>query len=518
MRYRVAPAVLAAALLSCLPISDASAEDLVPDVVGLELGQAQALLEQAGYPAQVDYDPSKPAGRVFGQTPGGLSSRPKGTRVTLEVGGTRPAPDTPEPVPVPVVVPERPADDLGTPPGGTPPPDPLDLGDPPTKAPGPDTPMPDAPTPDAPTPDAPMPDAPMPDQPTAPAADGTGDAILDGLPFAPRLDRNGPEIPDTLGQTRAAALNALRSWAVREEFTLSVPSLVGTVINQWPMPGMTLAAGQSVTIQIAVAESPSIRHRSVPALRGKSLAEIEAALQRFGFRGELRKVVSRSAGYGRAVWQQPLAGSLALEGSPVLVNVGIGDGAGPVLPTDPPTAPTQPAAPEQPAAPIQPPTPPVDPNAPPAGIPPLPPLDPAPAQPREAPTPPAPVDPPSPRQPDPLAPTPRQPDPSPPDPIPPGMRTPLVRPTLISPPAGESYPRAYGATFEWTAVKGAGAYEWELEEEQPSGAWRKVETATVKNTRHRPDRMKRGRYRWRVRATAGQRTGDWSGWSRLYMY
>ena len=52
----------------------------------------------------------------------------------------------------------------------------------------------------------------------------------------------------------------------------------------------------------------------------------------------------------------------------------------------------------------------------------------------------------------------------------------LPKPTLRSPPKGESYPRAYGATFEWSPIRGATTYEWELQEEQPSGAWETSET------------------------------------------
>ena len=91
-----------------------------------------------------------------------------------------------------------------------------------------------------------------------------------------------------------------------------------------------------------------------------------------------------------------------------------------------------------------------------------------------------------------------------------------VRPVYFL--AGESYPRAYGATFEWSTVTGAKGYEWQLEREQPSGAWLSEDKATVQGTRHRPDRVQKGRYRWRVRANSGDRTSDWSRWFRLYMY
>ncbi len=551
MRYRVASAVLTAALLSFFLAPNALADELVPDVVGLRLDQAKALLEQGGYDATLEFDAARPAGIVFGQVPGGLASRPKGTRVTLSVGGTAPAPgpDLPpagtaprdpmpadpapaDPRPVAPSTPAPGGDDLGTPPGGELPADPLDLGDPPTGTPDKPAPVNPVPTlPADPTPTVPEP-GPRPGVTPAPGPAVAVDPQLDGLPFAPRLDRRGPEIPDVLGQTRAAARGVLSEWRIREELTLSVPSLVGTVINQWPMPGMPLAPGEEVTVQVAVAQSPSIRHRSIPVTIGKSIGDAQQALRRFGFVGEFRRVRSRPSRYGMGVWQQPMAGSLALEGELVVVHFGVGDGTTPVLPPADPTTtepgplptdplPTTPVAPRDPT--------PTDPDAPPAGMPALPPLEgPLPGTPPKPPVDLPPVDMPptgpGPKDPVPRDPAPRDPaprDPAPKDPIPqdpPEMRSPLARPTLISPPAGESYPRAYGATFEWSKVTGATAYEWELEEEQPSGAWRKVDKAAVKATRHRPNTTKRGRYRWRVRATSGQRTSDWSGWFRLYMY
>ena len=45
-----------------------------------------------------------------------------------------------------------------------------------------------------------------------------------------------------------------------------------------------------------------------------------------------------------------------------------------------------------------------------------------------------------------------------------------------------------------------------------------VETKAFKQTTYRPKTLKRGRYRWRVRATVGTSKGEWSGWNRLYMY
>ena len=83
---------------------------------------------------------------------------------------------------------------------------------------------------------------------------------------------------------------------------------------------------------------------------------------------------------------------------------------------------------------------------------------------------------------------------------------------------GESYPYRFGADFSWTAVEGASAYEWELQEELPSGAWQKVTSRMVSGTKLRPDGLERGRYRWRVRAVHQATKGEWSEHRRLYMY
>ena len=51
-----------------------------------------------------------------------------------------------------------------------------------------------------------------------------------------------------------------------------------------------------------------------------------------------------------------------------------------------------------------------------------------------------------------------------------------------------------------------------------SGAWQSVKTHPVGATKFRPDRIDRGRYRWRVRAVAGDSKSAWSEFWRLYMY
>ena len=92
------------------------------------------------------------------------------------------------------------------------------------------------------------------------------------------------------------------------------------------------------------------------------------------------------------------------------------------------------------------------------------------------------------------------------------------RVSLVLPADSQSFPRAYGATFQWRAVARATAYEWELQVQARDETWTTVTTEIVQGTRHRPKRMMRGRFRWRVRAIREETHGEWSAFYRLYMY
>ncbi len=279
---------------------------------------------------------------------------------------------------------------------------------------------------------------------------------------------SGPEIPPVLGQKRDAALRALRRWKVREEATLSTAELVGNVINMEPMPGRRLAEGETVTLVVAVAEPPTNDHRSVPNVTNVTPSAAMQRLRAAGFKPVMRSVESKFSKRGTVVSQLPFPGSLAQEGAEVRVRVGRGG-------EDPAPGPSDPG-----------------PSNPGSG-------DPLPVNP------------------------PTQPGPTQPGPGDPGTTNPppavaLGKVRLQAPPAGESYPRAYGASFEWSKISGAANYEWELQEERPSGAWQRVESEIVVGERYRPAQLKRGRFRWRVRALAGDSKGEWSDFFRLYMY
>ncbi len=482
------PWLAVAIVLGLALAAPAHAEDLVPDVVGLDGARAKSLIEQAGYTVVAMYNSKKPAGRVFSQKPGGLAARTKGTLVQIFVGGEDPATATaptpvapPAPVspPTPVAPPTPPPtrDPLPTPdpvPGT--PPSPIDLGAPPT---GLDGNQPPGPTP-----------VPQPATPRSVPTPLRPGVRMEMIPPARLPSTNGPEIPSVLGRPLAEARKALGQWRVVVMRSLSVPSLEGNVINQWPFPGGRFAAGEGVVVVVAITSAGDADVRNVPDVSGRSPADARRAIESAGLAANLRTVPSEPTDYGRVVGQLPMADCLVAPGTSIRVWIGRGQGDEPV--------PAPIAAPPGVA-----PSPPVDlpPPAQPDTLPPMPDVRP--------PTQPTPVVPVAPPTPDPMAPPTA-------DPVPP--RSTLGATTLTSPPANESYPRAFGATFSWTKVSGATSYDWELEEEQPTGDWKQSESRSFTEARYRPDRMKKGRFRWRTRARSGNDVGPWSGWLRLYMY
>jgi beta-lactam-binding protein with PASTA domain len=398
--------------------------------------------------------------RVQGRTVGVVFSQEPGGRATRPKGTTvvlrvgGPPPKFRPPTAAPP----------GEPPAGAPPVGP-DIGDPPTGIP------PTAPIGREPPTRRPV----MPEDPGVPPA--TAPLTWQGKPLPPEAapNPNGPALPSVMGQPAAQARGALRRWRVSIEYTLAIPELVGKVVNQRPHGGTTLAVGGAVVIVVAIAQPPSADHFGVPQVERRDWRAAAAALTAAGFRPSPTSVPSTNAERGLVLTQQPLPGSLAQRGARVRIRVG--RGAGRAAPPTPPRV----------APPVQPPS---EPDVgPPAGVPPVAP---------------------------PVAPPVSPPTPPPTEPLPaPGA---LPAPALSTPAAGEAYPHRYGATFSWTAIPGASAYEWELEEELPSGAWRKVGSRMVPGPKFRPDELQRGRYRWRVRAVHQATKGAWSGYWRLYMY
>jgi beta-lactam-binding protein with PASTA domain len=435
----------ALALVLAAPIALA---DTVPDVVGLSKADAEGLIEEAGFTAAFDYVPGRAVDRVVSQDPGGFATRDAGTTITIKVVAA-----TPKPGPGRTLPPSDPR-----PPSDAPPRDdgpPAGTGEPDLGAPPPG--MPDS----DPLPPSDDPEPAGPDVGTPPMH---GALVYEGRPLpTDRLPgRSGPALPSVLGQPAQQAQAALRNWQVSVEYTLGVPTLVGKVVNQRPVAGQPLAAGEAVTLVVAVTQAPARQRLSVPQVERTDWRSAIQAVKAAGLGVAPTQVPSSAADFGLVVWQKPLPGSLAASGDVVRLRIGGGTGDRTPMPISPPVD--------------EPPTdmPPTD--EPPTGIPPA-------------------DEPPS-----------------------PGAPSTLAAPAPTAPPAGESYPHRFGATFQWSTIEGASAYEWELQEQLPSGAWQKVDSRMVSGTRFRPEKMDPGRFRWRVRAVQGSGKSAWSLFQRLYMY
>lgn len=480
--------LMMAAILVCGFAATAFAADAsVPDVVGLQLDEARDLIQKAGFDVDVRPVQGHPIGLVVSQEPGGMCVRSKGVKVVLQVGGPTPKPGMDMAPPRSEPSASKPSDDLGAPPAGA-----VDQPvRPPTVRPGTRVPISRAPS-----------------SAGGRLPSGTDMAIIwqgRAIPEGTLPNENGPEVPSVLGQSAQQARAALANWNVNVEQTLAVPALVGKVVNQMPFAGSRLAARETVTLVVAVAQVPSPDYVFVPQAGGKYYLEGLASLQDSGLRPRPFSVSSTAKERGRILAQFPHTGSLAAPGSDVRVLIGRGPGpystdmgGMPVLPRPSEPTPSDPT-PSEPTAPTMP-----D-DAPPAGTPPAPipdePPTPMPERPEPRPEPPTPA-----------------PMPAPGPDEPPAPAAILAAPSLGAPPAGESYPYKYGADFSWSTISGADGYELELQEEQPSGAWTSTGIFQAAGPKYRPAKLDRGRYRWRVRAVSGQTKGSWSEFRRLYMY
>jgi beta-lactam-binding protein with PASTA domain len=95
----------------------------------------------------------------------------------------------------------------------------------------------------------------------------------------------------------------------------------------------------------------------------------------------------------------------------------------------------------------------------------------------------------------------------------------LGMPVLLAPPSGTVTPRAYGITFQWNPVPGADDYQIEVQV-QKDDTWVVADNDPVKGTVKRPHHVKRGKYRWHVRARrdGGRVHGPWSEWREFSIY
>lgn len=94
----------------------------------------------------------------------------------------------------------------------------------------------------------------------------------------------------------------------------------------------------------------------------------------------------------------------------------------------------------------------------------------------------------------------------------------LAAPGLVLPSA-EDVRRASGIGFDWRIVTGAQRYELEVERERTGGSWIRAHATITISPYVRGVALPRGRYRWRVRARAGDNAaGPWSPARRFYVF
>ncbi len=529
--------LLALTLLLARPAgADAPAGDqTVPDVVGLQVRDAEVLLQQAGFPFEIEavLAPGVVMGEVLGQDPGGLAVRPTSTTVRVRVAGAKkvvaPAPSV---APPPVALPP--------PPPVAPPAEPAPVEPPPVEPPATEPPAGEAPPsgllPEPPSqepaaapstePPSEVPAPPPVEAPLAPVLPG-----LEDVPAEPGPDTNGPALPKAFGLSRQEAEQTLAGYQLLLEVTLTSPDMQGRVVEQHPMPGTNLALGQTVTLIFGLANEPGREYRQVPALEGLTPEQAQEKLSKAGYGVAWCSIPSPNDRAGLVVGTTPHRFSYLLKGEAVRVRIGRGTGEALPPPTtevppEPPTPSTeQPPsgelpAPAEPVAPVEPPLPPPveptpAPSDPPAG-PVAPPSEPPPSEPPAPPSEPPPSEPP-PSEPPPVEPAPAEPAPAEPVPTEPAPTPFLPQPprpapgpvTLTGPADSDSFPRAYGPTFEWRTVPNADGYEWELEQET-NGSWQAARTERLIGTKFRPARMEIGRYRWRVRALNGDVPGSFA--------
>lgn len=305
--------VLVLASLAVLNGTPASAGDppglaTVPDGVGLDLLEAQALAQQAGFTSSAVFGGDGTPGSVVAQDPGGLALRPPGGLITFTVAGPGPGSET-----LPPSAPPLP------PAGGFPPVAPPAEAPtlPPQAPPDANLPPPAIKPPVEPPPVAPPPSATA-TPPPAPRAPGID---LATLPEEPRQDPSGPAVPALLGIRREKLRPLVGPWMVSMQFTLTTPESDGLVLEQDPPPGTTLAKGATVTVVLGTTTAPTPEHRQVPSVLGLSVEEALAALQAAGFDTRLSARAGPDADRGHVLKQMPPRYCFGLPNRPVQLVV-----------------------------------------------------------------------------------------------------------------------------------------------------------------------------------------------------
>jgi len=146
-------------------------------------------------------------------------------------------------------------------------------------------------------------------------------AIAEAAPLA--------TVPDVTSMEASAAASAVASAGlaptVYSDYSTSTPA--GQVFGQVPLGGQKVEQGTNVALGVSLGERPA--SPVVPNVVGKTKAEATAALDKAGFGAETFEGYSTKVAAGKAIVQFPKAGTKALAGSTVAVEISKGSAPAP---------------------------------------------------------------------------------------------------------------------------------------------------------------------------------------------
>jgi membrane peptidoglycan carboxypeptidase len=129
-------------------------------------------------------------------------------------------------------------------------------------------------------------------------------------------------VPSVVGLKKAEAISLLGEAGFRVQVEM-VPSALpkSTVVAQTPAGGTSTGEGSTIVIDVSNGVPGKV---DVPRVIGLAEADARAALEVAGFRVEVReKEIDDPHKRGIVVWQQPLNGQKALQGTTVTITVGV---------------------------------------------------------------------------------------------------------------------------------------------------------------------------------------------------
>jgi beta-lactam-binding protein with PASTA domain len=164
-----------------------------------------------------------------------------------------------------------------------------------------------------------------------------GTSAAKGSTVLIRVSRGAVHVPDVVGQSRSAAVSALRdAGLVPSAFTVPSAQPKGTVVAQHPRAGTSVAPGSSVRLNLSNGSGsgappppppPAPAGRAVPDVTDEVQSAAQRELNAEGFKA-LVVYVSSDLPTSVVVSQTPAAGSNARKGTRVRLEASLGEAAG----------------------------------------------------------------------------------------------------------------------------------------------------------------------------------------------